>query len=593
MNFYKELAEEIVSERAFHADMNALEAANIRTELQDDNLIDGSDKLQMDILRRLLQAALIFAQTDVEKFQEYAQRISTATLRVSDNSTSDLFACIQGRLKNFPALRRIEESITLPNHVPISLQYEFIDNRLRHTIVTSDSSKHILTSFQLDSWNTINNGRSATLSGPTSAGKSYVLLLSLVEKFRTNRIKTAAYVVPTRALINQVSDDATEAFREGGLTGTTITSIPVDISSGSSEKILYVVTQERLDALLIASPGLDFDLIIVDEAQMIGDGSRGVLLESAMDRISAQTRDRQILFSGPLIDNPSYFGEIFQIKNFGACTSKKTPVTQNIVFLDYIESPDPYASVKSYSGGVKSEVALVHLPVRLLAPLDKISYISYTFGKSGASIVYAAGKADAEKIATKITIEILDKPELDAEELEFIDFVKKNVHKDYALVTTLRQRVGFHYGYMPSLLRKQLENRFRERKINYLVCTSTLLHGLNLPAKNIFLLNPTTGRGNPISGPDFWNLSGRVGRLGKELEGNVFLIDYDAWESKPLSEGKGVIVSSALKDVVMDRSSELIEFLADENISSDIDPELEITLGKLEHHPSVMKRLAR
>ncbi|MDH6666880.1 UNVERIFIED_ORG: hypothetical protein M2442_002879 [Methylorubrum zatmanii] len=443
------------------------------------------------------------------------------------------------------------------------------------------SSKHILTSFQLDSWNTINNGRSATLSGPTSAGKSYVLLLSLVEKFRTNRIKTAAYVVPTRALINQVSDDATEAFREGGLTGTTITSIPVDISSGSSEKILYVVTQERLDALLIASPGLDFDLIIVDEAQMIGDGSRGVLLESAMDRISAQTRDRQILFSGPLIDNPSYFGEIFQIKNFGACTSKKTPITQNIVFLDYIESPDPYASVKSYSGGVKSEVALVHLPVRLLAPLDKISYISYTFGKSGASIVYAAGKADAEKIATKITIEILDKPELDAEELEFIDFVKKHVHKDYALVTTLRKRVGFHYGYMPSLLRKQLENRFRERKINYLVCTSTLLHGLNLPAKNIFLLNPTTGRGNPISGPDFWNLSGRVGRLGKELEGNVFLIDYDAWESKPLSEGKGVIVSSALKDVVMDRSSELIEFLADENISSDIDPELEITLGKL------------
>lgn len=582
MSFAGELAIEIWAEGAFHVDLAHLETANIRAELREGGLIDTLETVDVELVRRLVQAALVFAETDDDRYQDAAQRISTATLRLAGSAASGLFTMIQGRLRNFPALRAADGRALPPLHAPMSLQYEFVRRRLGQTVTTGDDSEHVLTPFQLQSWKNLADGRSGALSGPTSAGKSYVLLLHLVERFRAGAVQTAAYVVPTRALINQVSDDAATALAGRGVRDVTITSVPVDLSSDEAGKLLYVVTQERLDALLITSPNLHLDLVVVDEAQMIADGSRGVLLESVMDRISNGPGKSQVVFSGPLIENPTYFGDLFGLSGFTTSISKRSPVTQNILFLDYVDQPEPKVSVKVLvEPEGAAQVATVDLPVRLLTYLDRLSYMSLLFGRSGSSIVYAGGKSEAEKIAMKIAID-LPADTARAEALsELIGFVKKHVHKEYALVATLEKGVGFHYGHMPSLLRKQLEDHFRDRKIHYLVCTSTLLYGLNLPARNIFLSKPTTGRGIAISGPDFWNLSGRAGRMGKELEGNVFLIDYGSWERRPLNEGRGVSVTSALKTTIVDRADGLLAFLNDSSISSDASPELEITLGKL------------
>lgn len=128
---------------------------------------------------------------------------------------------------------------------------------------------------------------------------------------------------------------------------------------------------------------------------------------------------------------------------------------------------------------------------------------------------------------------------------------------------------------------KKLEDYFKSRKLSYLVCTSTLLYGLNMPAKNIFMLKPTTGRQSPISGPDFWNLAGRAGRLGKELEGNVFIIDYEHWENKPVSQRKDVFVDSALKTAIVDNSDKFVEFLTAVENPSESNSILRLSLGKL------------
>ena len=581
MNFAGEVANDIWAESAFHADLASLEAANICLSLFDCGLIEASEPFEVEKLQRLMQAAMIFAQTNEQRYQEAAQRISTASLRLVGSAAKDIFTIIQGRLRNFPSLIKNAGIPAPPSGAPMSLQYEFVEQRLKQTIIAGDASEHVMTPFQLNSWNLLTEGCSAALSGPTSAGKSYVLLLYLIERFRTGAVRTAAYVVPTRALINQVSDDAAAVLTVRSVHDVSITSVPVDLSSPDNSKVLYIVTQERLDALLIANPTLRLDLILVDEAQMIADGSRGILLESVLDRLDSNDFRTQIVFSGPLIENPSYFGDLFGIKEFDTSVSTHSPVTQNIVFLDYVESPDPEVSVKVLVEAKNVAVSAVSLPMRLVTDIDRLSYISALFGRSGSSIVYASGKADAEKIAIKVSLALPEGQDQSDELVELIGFVKKHVHKEFALARTLEKGVGFHYGHMPSLLRKQLEDQFRKQNIRYLVCTSTLLYGLNLPAKNIFLEKPTTGRGHAISGPDFWNLSGRVGRLGKELEGNVFLIDYAKWNSQPLAEGRGVSVSSALKTAVIDHGSELLAYLSDPSISSDTNLDFEITLGKL------------
>ena len=550
--------------------------------------------IEEGVLRRLLQSAMIFADCEDQKFRDVAQRISTAGLHAATDAPANLvslFGLIQARLRNFPALLGAERGLLAPTQVPMTLQFEFINARSQQTVTAGDTDV-VLTPFQLRSWQTLMRRHSATLSAPTSAGKSYVLLLYIVEQFKNRHASCVVYVVPTRALINQVSQDLERELKRVGLRDVALTTVPVNMNTADDARALYVFTQERLEALLVEHPHLRLDIVVIDEAQMIAVDARGILLESVIDRVRENSPAAQFIFSGPMIENPDYFGAVFALPDFQSCATIQSPVTQNVIFLDYRSQPESEVTVRL--GGLHGtyDVTTVSVPPLLATDLDRLSYLSYLFGRSEGSIVYTGGKADAEKIAIKIANECADDRSDEPSIAELILFVKKHVHKDYALAQTLAKGVGFHYGHMPSLLRRELEVHFKERVLSFLVCTSTLLYGLNLPAKNIFLQKPTTGRGSAIDGPDFWNLAGRAGRLGKGREGNVYLINYGDWDTTPLVEPKGAQVSSALKATLVEQVEDLSSFLGDSEISSGSQPELEITLGKLllDHRSANLER---
>lgn len=97
------------------------------------------------------------------------------------------------------------------------------------------------------------------------------------------------------------------------------------------------------------------------------------------------------------------------------------------------------------------------------------------------------------------------------------------MHKDYFLIDCLKKGVAFHFGRLPQRIRQRIENLFEEKVIDYMFCTSTLLEGVNLPAKNIFIFSNAIGN-SKFSDVDFWNLAGRAGRLSKELSGNIICV---------------------------------------------------------------------
>ncbi len=584
MSFAQELAFDIFESEAFHDDISRLIEASVLFDFATLSLKTNGESQELDfsIVSRLLQSAAIFADTEHEVFRDLAQRICTATLKLygENDSVRALFSLTQARLKNFPALFP-EMGNNVPENLPVPLQYEFIQSRLQQTVELTDGVRLTFTPFQFDSWEKLTNKYSVTITGPTSSGKSFVLLLYLIEKLKLNEEMACAYIVPTRALINQVSDDASKELERQRIRDVLITTAPIDIREAGKQRILYVLTQERLEALLTTNDDINIDIIIIDEAQIISDGSRGVLLESVLDRIIKTSPSTQFIFSGPLIGNPDFFSKLVQTEKFTSCSTQQSPVTQNIIYLNCSNIPKSEVKISIGIGDSVRELATVELPHRLLTDSDKLSYLSALLGSSGSSVVYAAGKADAEKISQLIAQNLPEHPIVKEDLSELIRFVKRHVHKDYALVGTLEKGIGFHYGHMPSLLRKNLEDHFKERRLSYLVCTSTLLYGLNMPAKNIFMLKPKTGRETPIPGPAFWNLAGRAGRLGKELEGNVFVIDYDQWESKPITEGKNVFVDSALRSTMIDNSEEFVDFLTSTDVPSDSNLDFEIALGKL------------
>lgn len=75
------------------------------------------------------------------------------------------------------------------------------------------------------------------------------------------------------------------------------------------------------------------------------------------------------------------------------------------------------------------------------------------------------------------------------------------------------------------VIRLEVERLFRSGKIRFLICTSTLIEGVNLSCRTIVMRGPQKGLGHPMEPHDFWNLAGRAGRWGDEFQGNIICID--------------------------------------------------------------------
>lgn len=194
-----------------------------------------------------------------------------------------------------------------------------------------------------------------------------------------------------------------------------------------------------------------------------------------------------------------------------------------------------------------------------------LAAVALELGKKGGSLVYGTGPADAEKVASQIAsdVESSNSPRLQ----ELSDFVRKHVHAKYSLASHVLKGVGFHYGKMPSLLREALEQVFQAGELKYLVCTTTLFQGVNLPARNVFIDTPTRGRNDKLDAASLWNFAGRAGRLGKEIVGNVFLVDYDKRESKPFTSKAQFAITPSFKRVVSANVNQITTWLRSENVT--------------------------
>jgi len=91
---------------------------------------------------------------------------------------------------------------------------------------------------------------------------------------------------------------------------------------------------------------------------------------------------------------------------------------------------------------------------------------------------------------------------------------------------SLGKGVAYQIGYLPSDIRMRIEELFKTGDIKTILCTSTLVEGVNLPADNLFITSYKNGRSN-MTPVDFRNLIGRVGRIEYNLYGNAILVKAD------------------------------------------------------------------
>lgn len=95
--------------------------------------------------------------------------------------------------------------------------------------------------------------------------------------------------------------------------------------------------------------------------------------------------------------------------------------------------------------------------------------------------------------------------------------------------------VAYHHGRLPMHVRCTLEKAISEKLIGTVVCTTTLMQGVNMPAQNIIIRNPhlylrRTSSTAELSNYEMANLRGRAGRLLKDFIGRTIVIDESSFE---------------------------------------------------------------
>jgi hypothetical protein len=165
----------------------------------------------------------------------------------------------------------------------------------------------------------------------------------------------------------------------------------------------------------------------------------------------------------------------------------------------------------------------------------KLADIVYKLGEGQSNIIYRNRTDYCENIAREISDRITE-TEQNLHLEEAADYVEKFIHTDFTLADNLRKGVAFHYGPLPSSIRIMVENLVKDGHIRYISCTSTLAEGINLPAKNLFLQDPTQPiplqPSERIEDVKINNITGRAGRMLQHFSGNIFRIEPDKWTFK-------------------------------------------------------------
>lgn len=329
------------------------------------------------------------------------------------------------------------------------------------------------------------SGENVILSAPTSFGKSLIIDALIAEKNFSN----VAIIVPSIALIDETRRRLQKKF--GGEY-----KIITHPSQRPKAKNIYVFTQERL-VELDELPDLDF--FAIDEFYKLdptSDRERALLLNQALYRLWKS--GAQFYMLGPNIEGISEsFPERFD------CRFIKTDYATVATDVRRIEA-------------TKEERLL-----RLIELCKKLE---------GETLIFCSSPGSARTVVDALLEGDVGTPSEDNDPLA--NWLDTNYHPDWILTKALRSRIGVHHGQIPRAVAQQVVNAFSSSKLDFLVCTSTLIEGVNTPARNMIIFDHKIARKN-IDLFTFNNIKGRSGRMFQHFLGQVYVFAEPPSNSLP------------------------------------------------------------
>lgn len=366
----------------------------------------------------------------------------------------------------------------------------FVEQYVSGEICRSEQQNSLVHFFESKKEDTV------SVIAPTSYGKSE-LILSAVKEYAGRKIcvltSTKALLVQTKKRIRQISK---------GIFSKVV--VHPEMYNPNDTSCLAVLTQERLLRIFKKDPSLSFDCIIVDEAhEILEENSRSRTLANVI--IIAQKRNPDVAFK---------FLTPFLTDSKNLKARYTTYDIEGFKVTEYIKTEKYYLYDLRNHTGLKlyDQFLNRYLPLSENRNLGFEEDVVKAYS-AGKNIIYLNKPTDIEKFALALS-DVL--PEMDSEMIQTAcDNISNYLQPQYNLLACLRKGIIYHHGSVPDAIRIYIEDLYKkDDSVKYVITSSTLLSGVNLPAERMFILDNKRGRSN-LSHDSFKNLVGRVCRFSE------------------------------------------------------------------------------
>lgn len=340
---------------------------------------------------------------------------------------------------------------------------------------------------------TIKNNEALIVSAPTSFGKTFCVFEYIIRE----KPKNVVMIVPTLALVDEYLKKIIKKYREVFNSYKTYINFDENTKYDYNNYNIFILTHDKALENNVYKRIEKIDFLVIDEIyklQKDNTNDRVLILNLAYYFLSKKAEKYVLL--APFINDVSDKEKLD--KNPILFKTNFSPVVNDVIIKPINDDHFRKQKIKEIMDELKEEKTLIYFPTVSEIPKFINEMIVPNYSK----------------------IQIED-PRID----EFIKWAKSEIHEEWYLVKAMERGFVIHNGQLPSngFRMYQLDLYEESKQFNLLFCTSTILEGVNMCAKNIIITKPAR-KDALFDAFDFYNLVGRTGRLYKHYLGNAYYI---------------------------------------------------------------------
>lgn len=515
----------------------------------------GSLKYMEEIRRVSVSLKAFYGQDAQDEMQPYTAAVLLREAAYRDGTPRELLfadSCCA------IIIRRVENSArrTLPQYSGLPLE------RWQPALAKKFFVRELWPAQRLLGQRGILVGASAVVQMPTSAGKSRATELIIRSAFLSARASLAVVVAPFRALCHEIRESLVRAFRGEGVKVNELSDVfqkDCDFDELFAGQSILIMTPEKFAYVLRYLPELAarVGLLVLDEGHQFDTGPRGVtyelLVTSLKGMISATAQ--KILISAVITNASDIATWLTGDKGAVVAGADLLPTERSIAFTSWKTQLGQLHFVTPESPEVDEFFVprVIRSTSLSLSPRERKQrwfpekgngqsialYLGLRLVRNGAIAIFCGRKDTATGIcdylldvagrglAMQMPAAVSDGTEVDRLALLY----ERNLGASASAARAAKVGVFTHHGNTPHGVRLAVEHAIKEGLGKFVLCTSTLAQGVNLPIRYLIVTTAKQG-GEKIKVRDFHNLMGRAGRSGMHTEGSILFANPEVYDTR-------------------------------------------------------------